>query len=226
MKIKNKQNPNTGKLPIQFIIAKKRFMYLWEILSRNPSEIIYKVYKLQEMKPTIGDWFLMMKEERKKYAINITDEEIKSLSKHKFKTLVQKKIHRYAFDYLLSLGKSHSKSRKTIESLNSDQLETQQYLVTNQLTTPQRQLMYYIQSNSYDVKANYKKKYVHDMTCRSCKINDSYEDITHLTICRTLNDDKLSYANPEDIYSNLDKQIQFIKYFEKIDLKRKLLEEV
>ena len=117
---------DTGKLPIQFIVAKKRFMYLWEILSRSKSEIIYKIYQIQEVKQTRGDWFLMMKEEREKYDINMTDDEIKSLSKQQFRNLVQKKIHQYAFKYLISLGKNHSKSQKTIASLKSDRLETQQ----------------------------------------------------------------------------------------------------
>ena len=67
----------TGKLPIEFIIAKKHLMYLWEILSRKESEIILKVYKLQEMKPTSGDWFLLMKKEREKYGIELQTMKLK-----------------------------------------------------------------------------------------------------------------------------------------------------
>ena len=64
------------------------------------------------------------------------------------------------------------------------------------------------------------------MLCRLCKLKDSYEDIRYLTMYQTLNDDKHCYKDPEDIYSNLEKQIKFIKYFEKIHLKRQLLEEL
>ena len=168
----------------------------------------------------------MMKEERKEYDISLSDEEIKEYSKSQFKTLVYKKVHSYAFEYLLSLGENHSKSQKTINSLKSGQLETQSYLLTPQLTTPQRQLLYLLRSNSYDVKSNFKKKYSQDMKCRSCNIEGSYEDIRHLTECLILNDDKPKDEDPEDIYSNLEKQIKFIKYFEKIHLKRQLLDEL
>ena len=47
----------TSTIPIRHIIAKRRFLYLWHVLSRKPTELIYKVYKIQEVKPVQYDFF-------------------------------------------------------------------------------------------------------------------------------------------------------------------------
>ena len=208
----------SGKLPIQFIISQRRFMYLWHIVTRQKSEMLYKVYHLQQLKPNYGDWAEMMKAEKIKYGIELTDQAISIMSKNQFKKIVIKKVQTYAFSYLMSLGQSHSKSQNIIYSLKSNHLETQPYLLTSLLTTSQKKLLLSLRIKSYEVKSNYKKKYAHDMTCRYCKLPDSFEDERHLTRCLMLNDEN-DKVNIEDIYSNLEKQINFIKYFEKIHIK-------
>ena len=204
-----------GKLPIQFIIAQRRFMYLWQIVTKKESELIFKIYQLQRIRPSNGDSAEMMREERKKYKIDLTDEEISKLSKCQFRKNVNKKVHKFALSYLLSVSQSHSKSQKLVSSIKPNQLETQPYLLTPLLTTSQRQLLFSLMTRSYDVKANYKKKFAHNMTCRYCKSSGSYEDERHLTECLMLNNDNSSDVNIDDIYKNLDEQIKFIKYFEK-----------
>ena len=216
----------SGKLPIQFVIAQRRFMYLWQIVTRKRSDLIHKIYQLQQLKPTSGEWAVMMKREKEKYGVSLTDEEISNLSKQQFKQNVNEKVHQFAFSYLLSLGQTHSKSHNIINSLKSKKLETQTYLLTSLLTTSQRQLLFSLRTKSYDVKSNYKKKYEHNMTCRSCNLPGSFEDERHLTQCPTINIDNPNELNIEDIYSKLDDQVKFIKYFEKIHIKRQLLEEL
>ena len=122
-----------------------------------------------------------MKDEREKYVIKLTDDEICVLSKSQNTKIVHKKINKYAFNYLISLGQPHIKSTKIIQSLKSNKLETQSYLLTPKLTTSHRQLLISLRTRSYDVKSNYKKRYDPDMICRSCKLNDSYKDLKHLT---------------------------------------------
>ena len=78
---------------------------------------------------------------------------------------------------------------------------------------------------SYEAKSNYKNKNANNMTCRYCKLPGSFEDERHLTRCRMLNNDNES-ANIDDIYSHLDEQIKFMKYFKKIHIKCQLLEEL
>ena len=218
----------TGLLPIQFVLAIRRLLYLWHILTRNPEELIYKVYKSQELKPSAGDYFILMQKEKMKYDIDLSDQEISELSKQQFKKYVKEKVGKYAFSHLLSLGKTHSKSRSIIETMKNNKLETQSYLLTPRLTKWQKLLFFNLQTRNYDVKSNFKKKYEVDMTCRSCKLEETYEDERHLTVCPELNGENMNMdeRNIDAIYGYVDNQVNFIKYFENLHKKRKLVEEL
>ena len=74
----------TGKIPIQFVISKRRLNYLWQILTRTNDELIKKVYTTQKVDTTKGDWFEKIENEKVKYAIDLTDEEISKMSKGRF----------------------------------------------------------------------------------------------------------------------------------------------
>ena len=67
------------------------------------------------------------------------------------------------------------------------------------------------------------------MRCRTCLIRDSYENETHLLNCSGLKD-KFAEAESkyriENIYGTQECQVEFIKYFEKIHMKRKLMLEL
>ena len=42
-----------GIIPIRFIIAKRRLMYLWTILRRNDDEVVKKVFDVRKVKKTL-----------------------------------------------------------------------------------------------------------------------------------------------------------------------------
>ena len=46
-------------------ISKRRLMYLWNILKQNENELIRKVFNVQKLVQTKGDWFQMINNERK-----------------------------------------------------------------------------------------------------------------------------------------------------------------
>ena len=45
----------TGKIPLRFVVYKRRLMYLWHILNTSENELIHKVYSVQKLKTTKGD---------------------------------------------------------------------------------------------------------------------------------------------------------------------------
>ena len=74
----------TATLPIKFIIASRRLNYLHNILKRDKSEVLSRVYQAQKNKPLQGDFvkqvesdFLLIKEQ-------YDENKIKSMSKNKF----------------------------------------------------------------------------------------------------------------------------------------------
>ena len=83
-----------GIIPLRFIIAKRRLMYLWTILQRPEEEMLKKVYKTQKVVRTSGDWANTIEEELNTYNINLTDEEIEATSKYTLKNLVKRNVDR------------------------------------------------------------------------------------------------------------------------------------
>ena len=72
----------TGKIPIRYIVSKRRLMYLWHILKQKDDELIRKVYNAQKLKCTKGDWYEMIQSEKAKYEINETD--VRCYTRNKF----------------------------------------------------------------------------------------------------------------------------------------------
>jgi hypothetical protein len=81
----------TGKIPLRFVIYKRRLMYLWQILTRNDGELIHKVYSVQRLQTTRGDWFEIINEVKEKLAIDKSDEEISSMKKKHLRLILTRK---------------------------------------------------------------------------------------------------------------------------------------
>ena len=62
--------------------------------------MIRKVYNLQKVNLTKGDWYEMIQKEKNRYEILLTDEEISKMSRFKFKSLIEKNVRIAAFKYL------------------------------------------------------------------------------------------------------------------------------
>ena len=71
-------------------------MYLWHVLHRDETELIRKIYSSQKCDKNRGDWVNLIEEERQKYQIEESDEQIAVMSKECFKTFVNLKIKAYA----------------------------------------------------------------------------------------------------------------------------------
>ena len=113
----------TAKLPIRFVVSKRRLMYLWNILKQNKNELIRKVFNVQKLVQTKGDWFQMINKEREKYDITESDEEISKMSKYRFKRIVDKKVNSFAFLYLKEKASTHEKSLKILKTIETALLE-------------------------------------------------------------------------------------------------------
>ena len=79
----------TGTLPVKYIIAMRRLLYHHNIISRNESELICKVYSAQKINPKKGDWINLLKNDFDLIGETIDDKTIKSLKKNKYKILIK-----------------------------------------------------------------------------------------------------------------------------------------
>ena len=81
-----------GKLDLSSVIKMRRLMYLWEILNREKSELINRVYTTQKISNSIGDWIRLVEADRLELGLDLTDTQIQGMSKFSFKTLVKNKV--------------------------------------------------------------------------------------------------------------------------------------
>ena len=215
----------TAKIPIKFIISKRRLLYLWTLLKHKANELTHKVYNAQKTIQTKGDWFLMLDEERKKYKIELTDEEISKMSKYRFKVLVNKKVNYFAFNYLKEKASGHEKSLKIFNEINNNSvMKRAGYLKENMFSKSDCQLLFMLRSMMLDVKSNFSNLYQNDLSCRTCSDEGVVENEQHLLQCKML---KSELSDPEVkfefVFQNLDKQKVALAAFKAVLRKREVI---
>ena len=99
----------TGTIPIRFIIKARRLGYLHHILKRDDNELINRVYCAQKRRPVKDDWYLTVQKDLIDLDIDLSDNQIKNMTKIKFKSYLNKKVSDAAFNDLLKIKDSHSK---------------------------------------------------------------------------------------------------------------------
>jgi hypothetical protein len=216
----------TGKVPIKFVIAKRRLNYLWQILTRKEDELIKKVYKIQEVKTTKGDWFSMIQSEKKKYEIDISDAEIATMSRYKFKTLVEKKVNNFVFSFLKGVASKHSKSTMILEESESVKtLKRKAYLQDNIFSKCDQQLLFKLRTKMLDVKTNFGELYQNNLMCRTCRKVGSVENEDHLLNCEALISENKNIGEVEFnfVYKNIEKQKKALEVFKAVLRKREVL---
>ena len=138
------------------------------------------------------------------------------MSKRKFKSLLTSKIYSVASDYLISLKNKHSKS----EGLSYN-YKIEDYLLTSQLTTEEKQLLFQLRTRSFDCKANFKTLYKNQLACSICNMEDNQ---MHFLLCKeTTTGIDLTGVKYSDIFGSTDQKIKIAKVMMQILTKRKTL---
>ena len=105
----------TSAVPIRFLLTGRRLLYLWDILQKNESELVRKVYNSQKLFTAKNDWILQVKSDLDECRIFLTDNEIAMMKRISFKKLVKDKINLLSAQYLCSLKEQHSKSFEMLQ---------------------------------------------------------------------------------------------------------------
>ena len=199
----------TGAIPIRFILKGRRLMYLWTILQKDDEDLVSKVFKAQKLFPVKDDFINQIKEDKEDIGLNLEDEDIKLMKKSKFKTLVKEKIRGAAHCYLIEKKESLSK----LKNLSSE-FNLKEYLLTDKLSTSEKQLLFKLRTRMIPVKGNFSSMYKDDLSCHLCNMNLK-ESQEHLLSCSFLTHvNEGSSVEYLDIYhTNLEKQIRAVKHW-------------
>ena len=207
----------THSLPLRFVIIARRLMYYWTILTKPANELVHQVFQTQKLCPVRNDWCTQIEDDLKYCKINLNENEIRALTKNKFKSIVINNIFEVAKEYLMSLKNKHSKCEGLSESG-----KMQDYLTSSKLTTEEKQLLFQLRTRSYDCKANYKNLYKNQLACSICGEEDNQP---HLLSCiRTTQGLDLKNVQYSDIFGTIEQQVRITKLLMQISNNRKVVQ--
>ena len=81
----------TGSLPLKYIIASRRLIYLRNIHKKHDNEIIKRVYIAQSSNPTEGDYALLVKEDFKLIDLAMDESAINAMGELQYRSHIKKK---------------------------------------------------------------------------------------------------------------------------------------
>ena len=166
-----------GAIPVRFILKGRRLMYLWTILQKNDEELVSKVFKAQKLFPVKDDFVNQVNADMEDVGLELNEEEIKSMKKSKFKSLVKDRIKEAAHSYLVQKKEGLSK----LNNLTSD-FSFKEYLASDLISTTEKQLLFKLRTRMIHVKGNYSSMYKDDISCDLCNTN-SVESQEHILVC-------------------------------------------
>ena len=170
----------TGQVPVRYILACRRILYLQTILHRSDDELIKKVYQAQRADTTEGDFCQLVDADRDLLNLQLTDSQIGSLSSFDLKKLVKLKAKQASFQYLIEIKETKSKM-SNITYMNS--FLTQPYMLN--MTREQASLMLALRTRTLrGIRTDFGDMYPSkECPLPGCQDLDS---ISHLLTCPVL----------------------------------------
>ena len=212
---------DTGCIPLRFIISYRRLMYWWHITKLDKSELVYRVYAAQKCCPVNGDWIKLLEADKQEFGISLSDDEISQMTKYSMKRMLKAKVCEVTSRYLISLQSRHSKSaRVTLVAVS-----VAQYLTDDRFSQEERELLFRLRSKTLTVKENFSHLYYNrSMLCDLCHLFPCTQK--HVMqcpeLCADLVVDKDVRIEEEDVYSDVEKQLLYVKIFKSFwDLRMK-----
>ena len=194
-----------GHVPARYAIKKARLLFLKTILEENESSTIKKFLMLQFEKPSKGDWAGSCIQDLKDLEIDLTLDEIRTISKYTYKALIKKSIHNKAFEYLIA------KRRSKGQEIEYRELKMAEYLTPGceKLTITEQRNIFAIRNRMVDIPTNFTK----DQKSEKCACG-LFESMKHIYECKLWNQKENIEVEYEEIFNeNILKQLKVSKLF-------------
>ena len=171
----------TGSVPIRYIISSRRLMYLHSILQRDSDELVRKVYEAQKVVITPGDFLELVEEDKELINLEISEDEIKSMKKAKFRTIVRRKMRDAAYKSLNQVKENHSK----INGLTYDKLEQTAYLSSPMFNTDSRKLLIALRTRTVkNIRNDFRGMFPDNKCLLSCGNTDTLQHVLECSVLR------------------------------------------
>ena len=189
-----------GLYPARFEIAKMRLLFLQYILKQDSESLLYRFLEAQMIKPTKGCWYNQILCDLESNDIQLSFNDISSLSDKQFQNIVKDKISITSLKYLL--GKQRSKGNNICYT----SLKMSEYLLPySDLTIDEKTRLFSIRNHMVNINSNFSKNKINCIT--GC---NKLENMEHIYYCEKLSvSDFTSKPIYSHIYSeNVDENIE------------------
>ena len=195
----------SGHTPARFAIKKGRLLFLKTILEEKEESTIHRFLMLQFKNPTKGDWASSCIQDLKDLGMNLSLNEIKSLSKYTYSKLIKKSIQNKALEYL------SEKKRSKGQEIEYKEIKMADYLSPGyeNITINDQRNIFAMRNRMVDIPTNFKK----EKSLEKCACGDT-ENMKHIYTCILLNKGRKIEIEYEEIFQNdISKQLKISKIF-------------
>ena len=166
-----------GCLPIKYIVASRRLLFLHYIINEDEKSLVNKVFKAQMNQPLNDDWYLAVKKDLQDFKVELDVEEIKKKSLYQFQNIVKKSVSVKALEDLNKIKQKHTKVLHIVHKT----LEMQRYLKPCILTSKETKFAFHARTRMVRVRKNFGQ----NLNCPVCK-SDAEDSQPHLLVCEKL----------------------------------------
>ena len=163
-----------GILPIEYEVHKRQLSFLHHIIHLDEEDPVRKMWEYQKRLPNHNNWWNGVEQLLVKYDINLSEEDIKNMSKETFKLKIKKIISKFAFEEL----KKECRQKEKTKHLCYQEFTTQSYMKS--LYPNHSRIIFMCRSQTLNIKEHMKYKFQEDQCCR-CGISD--ESLQHVVNC-------------------------------------------
>ena len=178
----------TAQVPVKSVIIVRRLLYLQTILHRHKDELTRQIYDAMKEDPIKDDWIHLVWKDISDINLNLSDDQIGSLSKSEFKKIVKSKMRSFTHAEFERVKQGHSKV-KHISHKNF--MKPQPYLMNAMFTNKETSLLFNLRSQSVNkFKGNFSIS-----ICHFCNSHlDTQDHALSCNILRSHMDNKLISA--------------------------------
>ena len=163
-----------GVLPIEYNIHINQFTFLHHILNLDMDDPVRECYEQQKLYPFENNWFNELSELLRKYNLEYAEEEISSMSKDRWKSVITSRVEAFALN---ELNVENSCKSKTSQLSPYTSLKPQHYLES--LCPSDARLFFSMRTGTLDIKTMRKYNYEDgDVLCRLC--GNEEETLDHI----------------------------------------------
>ena len=200
-----------GILRIRDIIITRRLMFLHHIMKQEKESLIYRFFIAQARSPTQNDWVSQVLKDLEDIELEIEFKDICSLSKDKFKEIVNEHVLKFSYSQLIQKKQNRTSDNAKGRNIKYNCFDMQDYLKETEciLSLDDKKWIFKCRTDDIDLQGNFQWKYSSNL-CISCD-ESCIEDNEHLLTCKKLlgKNEIISYIPEykELFENNLDEMI-------------------